>query len=174
MRAATTWTRSERSHSLRGKPARSGAESSGIRTGGSRLFEIVIATKWMTDWRVQRVCHPYGLLDRPAEPVIAGRARRSIVGRCGWTIDLKTLDSQLCLRVSQERLGGNRIEPQRVCRFREMDNDDLFCVVIVEGHGWFRVTRARSRAGRRRAPVDRRRDGRPVDDAIEVDRQALD
>ena len=29
------------------------------RGGGAKLFEIVIATKWLTDWRVQRVFHPY-------------------------------------------------------------------------------------------------------------------
>jgi hypothetical protein len=29
------------------------------RRGGPKLFEIVISTKFLTDWRVQRVYHPY-------------------------------------------------------------------------------------------------------------------
>ena len=29
------------------------------RGGGSKLFEIVIASKWLTNWRVQKVFHPY-------------------------------------------------------------------------------------------------------------------
>jgi hypothetical protein len=28
------------------------------RGGGPRLIEIVVATKWLTDWRVQKVFHP--------------------------------------------------------------------------------------------------------------------
>lgn len=29
------------------------------RNGGSKLIDIVIATRWLTDWRVQKVFHPY-------------------------------------------------------------------------------------------------------------------
>jgi hypothetical protein len=29
------------------------------RNGGSKLFEIVIAAKWLTNWRVQKVFHPF-------------------------------------------------------------------------------------------------------------------
>jgi hypothetical protein len=29
------------------------------RGGGSKLIEIIVSTKWLVDWRVQRVFHPY-------------------------------------------------------------------------------------------------------------------
>jgi hypothetical protein len=29
------------------------------RKGGPKLIDIIISTKWLTDWRVQRVFHPH-------------------------------------------------------------------------------------------------------------------
>jgi len=30
-----------------------------LRNGGPKLIDIVISTKWLTNWRVQKVFHPH-------------------------------------------------------------------------------------------------------------------